>query len=429
MVEKPSYEELEQRVRALEQEVVAGKQAEEALRESEARLRRFYESDIAGFARTRVSDGKLYAANEYMVRLLGYEDRETCLKDYIASEHYVDPQNRQQMVEQLQKTGRATNLELPVTRGDGSMIWVSFSAVLYPEEDYIELVVIDITKRKLAEEALKGSEENFRALAENANDGILIAIGKGVHVYANKAASKITGYSIPELLKIGFKELSHPDELEKISGRYNRRIKDKPVSTNYETTIIRKDGERTPVEITAGKTVWQTQPAVICIFRDITERKQKDQELKEKEAELKVKARSLEDVNTALRVLLKRREEDKGELEEKVLSNVKNLVLPYVERLRKTRLDNDQMSCLGILESNLNDIVSPFARTLTSKYLNLTPTEIRVAGLVKDGKTSKEIAELMNVSGKTIEFHRDNIRNKLGMKHKKANLRTYLLSM
>jgi DNA-binding CsgD family transcriptional regulator len=130
-----------------------------------------------------------------------------------------------------------------------------------------------------------------------------------------------------------------------------------------------------------------------------------------------------------LRVLLKRREEDKAELEEKVLSNVRDLVLPYMERLRQTRLDANQMLCLDILESNLNDIISPFARKLSSKYLSLTPTEIRVANLVKEGKTTKEIAEFMHLSDKTIESHRNNVRKKLGIKGKKTNLRTRLLSI
>jgi DNA-binding CsgD family transcriptional regulator len=118
--------------------------------------------------------------------------------------------------------------------------------------------------------------------------------------------------------------------------------------------------------------------------------------------------------------LLKRREEDKVDVEEKTLSNVKELVLPYIERLRRSGLDAKQTTYVGILESNLNDIVSPLSRKLSSKYLGLTPTEIQIANLVK---------EILHSSARTVEFHRNNIRKKIGIKNSKANLRSHLLSM
>jgi len=161
----------------------------------------------------------------------------------------------------------------------------------------------------------------------------------------------------------------------------------------------------------------------------IAERKRVEAALRKSEAAVKEQVHNLEEVNTALKVLLKRREEDKAELEDKVLSNVKGLVLPYVEALRNTRLDPKQQTYLGIIESHLNSIVSPFSAKLSSKHWGFTPREIQVAALIKEGKTSKEIAELSNVSTRAIEFHRDNIRAKLGLKNKKANLRSSLLSL
>ena len=150
--------------------------------------------------------------------------------------------------------------------------------------------------------------------------------------------------------------------------------------------------------------------------------------VEERTQELRLKSESLEEMNTALKVLLKKREEDKKELEEKVIYNVKEMVQPFLEKLGRTRLDDRQRTFLEILESNLNDIVSPFAKKLSTRYLNLTPSEIQIANLVKHGKTTKEIAELLSLSTRTIESHRDSIRKKLGIKNQKANLRTHLMS-
>ncbi|HOJ15012.1 MAG TPA: helix-turn-helix transcriptional regulator, partial [Deltaproteobacteria bacterium] len=82
-----------------------------------------------------------------------------------------------------------------------------------------------------------------------------------------------------------------------------------------------------------------------------------------------------------------------------------------------------------ILESNLNDIISPFLKKLSSHYLNLTPTEIQVADLIKDGKSTKQIAEVLGISERAVEFHRNNIRDKLGLKNSKTNLRSYLMTL
>ena len=153
-----------------------------------------------------------------------------------------------------------------------------------------------------------------------------------------------------------------------------------------------------------------------------------EQRVEERTHELRLKSESLEEMNTALKVLLKKREEDKNELEEKVIYNVKEMVQPFLEKMGRTRLDDRQRTFLEILESNLNDIVSPFAKKLSTRYLNLTPSEIQIANLVKHGKTTKEIADLLSLSTRTIESHRDSIRKKLGIKNQKANLRTHLMS-
>jgi DNA-binding CsgD family transcriptional regulator len=172
------------------------------------------------------------------------------------------------------------------------------------------------------------------------------------------------------------------------------------------------------------------------IDRDVTTRELSEMalqkahdELQGKTIRLEIKTNNLEEINTAMKVLLKKREEDKTELEDNVLTNVKKLIVPYFEKIKKTKLDDRQEAFLSIIESNLNEIISPFTRKMSLKYLNLTPTEIRIANLIKHGNPTKKIAELMNISPRTVETHRKNIRRKIGLERKKANLRSHLLSL
>ncbi len=144
---------------------------------------------------------------------------------------------------------------------------------------------------------------------------------------------------------------------------------------------------------------------------------------------LKDKNRRLQEMNTALKVLMEKRETDKYEIETRVLSNVEQLISPYLEKLADSELNSRQRMHLEILTTNLSEIVSPFAWTLSTRPHNLTPTEMQVANMVRQGRTTTQIAELMHLSRRTIEAHRRNIRAKFGLTHQKTNLRTYLLSI
>jgi PAS domain S-box-containing protein len=165
------------------------------------------------------------------------------------------------------------------------------------------------------------------------------------------------------------------------------------------------------------------------IFANLIQRKQTEKALREREMELERKTENLEEMNAALRILLKKREDDRVELEEKMLSNVKQLIEPYIAKLKQSSLNERQKTYLKIIQTNVDDIISPFARKLSSVYFKLTPKEIQIADLIKQGKTNKEIAEALSSALKTIEFHRANIRKKFGLRKSKANLRTHLLSL
>jgi len=160
----------------------------------------------------------------------------------------------------------------------------------------------------------------------------------------------------------------------------------------------------------------------------VLKRKQAEKALRETQKALRVKVNTLKELNASVRVLLERREEDAKAVGEKVLSNVKLLLVPFLDKLSRTRLDPRQRAYLDAVQLTLNEIISPFSRELSSKYVSLTPTEIQVANLVKDGKTTKQIAEMMDLSKRTIDSYRQSIREKLGLKGK-GNLRSSLLSV
>jgi PAS domain S-box-containing protein len=167
----------------------------------------------------------------------------------------------------------------------------------------------------------------------------------------------------------------------------------------------------------------------LAIFSyDITEQKKTELLLREKERELKIQAVRLDELTKTLKILLKKREQDKKEIERNLLTNVKKLLEPFIESIKNTELDDQQKSLLNIIDSNIQEIVSPLTRKL-SENLALTSAEIRIANLIKHGHDSKEISKILNISPKTVDTHQKNIRKKIGIDRKKANLRSHLLSM
>jgi PAS domain S-box-containing protein len=352
-------------------------------------------------------------------------------------------------------------------RKDGSPITVHISASLVRNEKGEPICLmdsfVDITDRKRMEEELK--IKDF-AIASSIN-GIAIGDLEGNITYVNDSFMQLWGGKDPSEV-IGKSALSFAQSEEEASKIFQVVYE----SGNWFGEIIakRKDGKSVALQITASMVKNEDGKPIclMCSFIDITERKITEQKLQrayeslehrveerteelvkanirlkkeieerklaeqnliQKEAELSLKSIHLEEANTALKVLLKRGEQDKSELEEKVLTNIKELALPYLEKIKMGTLDEKQRTYLEILETNLHDIISPFLKKLSSQYLNLTPTEIQVANLIREGKSTKEIAEIMSISERAIEFHRNNIRDKLGLKKAKTNLRSYLLTL
>jgi DNA-binding CsgD family transcriptional regulator len=135
------------------------------------------------------------------------------------------------------------------------------------------------------------------------------------------------------------------------------------------------------------------------------------------------------EMNAALNVLIKNLESKESDIQEQVIANVQQLVLPYLDKIRANPDDISTESLVDIVESNLTAITAKFTHRLSSNLYCLTSTEIKVANLIKLGNTTKDIATALGISYKTVESHRERIRKKLGINNRKINLRSRLLAM
>jgi PAS domain S-box-containing protein len=430
MKRKPTYEELEQRVKELEGETHERKRAEEEI----AKLSPAVAQSIDGIAIGDL-EPKLISVNDAFARMHGYEPHEMV---GMKVKHLHGAQQIEAFTKAIHeiKTQGSWMGEIDHIRKDSTPFPTYMSVTLLKDEKGkptgILAVCRDITERKRADDALKASEDQKQAILDASVDRIRLVDPDMRIIYANKTTARELNIDLEKLVGQYCFEVfmgrhtpwpGCPTKKALKSGHMEHAVIHRDPSKGAKTEVYR-DNYAVPIKNKSGDIV-----SLVQITRNITQQKKAEKALKERQKELKIKTRSLQELNAALRVLLERRDDDKRELEEKLLFNVKELVIPYLEKLQMTNLQRKQLAYVEILKSNLNDVISPFSRTLSSKYLSLTPTEIHVANLVKNGKTSQEIAELMSLSRRTVESHRDGIRKKLHLKNRKANLRSHLLSL
>lgn len=317
-----------------------------------------------------------------------------------------------------------------------------FGYILKPiQEREIKAAVEVALYKKEMEKILKESEEKFRTLAENSRVGFWHITLDGQTIYINPSMCSMLELKNPEDLHGVTYDSFYDDKNQQIIKRELSK-REKGISSSYEVELIGKRGTKRNV-IISGAPLFLSENKIhstIGTITDITDQKKAEKALMkthdelehrvtERTRELEIKTQNLEETNIAMKVLLKKREEDRKDIEYNILTNVKKLIDPYFDKIRKTKLDSQQKAFLNIMESNLQEITSQFARKISLRELNLTPTEIQIANMIRQGNSSKEIAEIMNVSIRTVDAHRRNIRKKIGLNQKRANLRSYLLSL
>jgi PAS domain S-box-containing protein len=452
------------------------KTAEQSLRESESRYRQLIEHAPTGIYEVDIVKSKFVSVNDIMCQVSGYSREEFLSMDPMM---LLAEESKPQLIDRTLKVLAGENIpdtaEYKIQTKDGRELWVlANTKIIYENGKPVRASTItsDITHRKQAEEALRQSEERYELATRAARVGVWDWDMQTNEFHLDPNVKAILGYGDGEIsndIEI-WSNYVHPDDKQAVMDAFQAHIEGKTPEFVYEHRMRHKDGsirwilargtairnaQGNPIRVIGTDTditkLKQAEKALrnshdeleqrvadrtaeLAITneqlkKEIEERKQTELSLKNREKELKNKTLNLKEVNTALKVLLEQRETDKADLEERVLLNINELIFPYLEKLKTKDLRDKQKAYVDIIYSNLNDIVSPLIRSLSAKLIRLSPTEIQVINLIKQGKTTKEIAGAMNLATSTIDFHRNNIRSKFGIKNKKINLTSYLSTL
>jgi PAS domain S-box-containing protein len=286
---------------------------------------------------------------------------------------------------------------------------------------------------------LRKNEKMYRALFNHAGFSIVVSNhDTGETVLYNKKAYEMLGYTEREFSQIPLEEIDidgkpegkeHHYQLVREQGAHTFRTRHRSKDNRVRHMLM------SCVSVEVGdscfhQTIGSDITDLVLMERRLEKARQElEDRVAERTSELQEKSENLNELNGALRILLKQREIDKDELEESVRNNIKDLIIPILQQLMVITHDERQKNYLDTLESCLLDITSRFSTKLSDKLLSLTPAEIKIANLIKQGQTTKEIAELLGLSTKTIEAHRNRIRKKIGISNKKMSLQAYLLSL
>jgi PAS domain S-box-containing protein len=286
-VRSPSAYELQliERVTHMASLAIERAQTQAQLRASEQRYRSLFESVPIGLYRS-TPEGRIVDANDALVQMLGYPSREKLLETP-AQALFCDPADRQRWQAEMDAKDVVSYFVTQLKRSDGTPIWVvdRARAVRDPQGTilYYDGSLVDITEQRRSEEALRASEARYRALVESSPDGI------GIHqdgrvVFINPAGARLLGAQNPdELVGKPIEDIIHPDYREVVRERIQRSLATGQPAPPLMEKFIRLDGTVIDVEVTAVPIMWEGRPAMQVVFRDITERKRMEEELKASE--------------------------------------------------------------------------------------------------------------------------------------------------
>jgi PAS domain S-box-containing protein len=449
-------------------DITERKLSEIALKRSENKFSKMFNASPHSLVITTFDEGRYLEANPAESFITGCTREELIGRTVFEVGFYDNPEDGRNIRRLLAKYGTVANYRFRLRRKSGQTRWglISANIIEFEGEKCLFSTVSDITDLHQTEEALRLSETRLRLATEGATIGWWDWDLRSDSVVCNDVYYTMIGYSPQEMpLSLErWKELVFPADRESIVGVLNRVLVGELPAFRVEYRMRCKDGSWRWIQ-DIGR-VLERDPdgnaaRAMGIHIDIHERKlfeeklfKANQELEERvnqrtaslaelneslrreisarstaERDLVARTEELAEINNALRVILRQSREDSEESTRKMASHIRQLAFPHLEKLKRARLTGRQAAYVQLLDEALSQIASQEASSLSELQRTLTASEFQVAGLIRQGQTSKQISEILSLSCRTIESHRKSIRRKLGLQQSKTNLRSHLASI
>lgn len=409
----------------LEKKMADLEKANEELRNLEETYRLSFEqaSDVIFILDTNL---RILNMSPSVEKNLGYQPTEFVGKPFARIKNVMDPGCFAQASAKLASILEGKTVDPSdyiIFAKDGTLRYIETNATPVVQNGRLFCIVCvarDITRRKRVEETLI-SERNFSQTVVKSLPGLFFVLDEqGKFLHWNDNLRIMTEYSDREIRERLFTDIRPESQRGAVMEHIQEIFRLGEFSS--ETEMIFKDGTRRIFWLHCRRLYYEGRPCIVGTGIDITDQKQAENDLKRF-------AENLQDTNIALRVLMRQRNEDQKEIEEKLQANVNDLIIPYLKKLKQANLEDRYKNYLNVLEHNLREILSPFMKNIHAAHADLTPREIQIIDLIKKGKNNREIAVMLNASLKTVETHRNHIRKKLNLVNARVNLRSYLLSV
>lgn len=410
------------------EDITLRKQAEEEIRFSEERFRLLYENAPAPYQSLN-REGELIEVNNAWCQVFGYERGEVIgrsMTDFLTEE---SGEAYQACFSEFKRTGQISGREFEIVSRDSKIRTVLIDGRAHfdgdGEFDRSHCVFWDITDRKEAEAKLRQSEQLHRTLIETMSEGVLLRDIDGRITYANERVCELLGAS---------GEALYGRPILEFLNRRNRRILDKMLKSSsdgdgqpFELTWTRKNGKHVTTMVSPAdvKAADGSLRGSILVITDVSQLRRTEAMLKRTGRTLESQRHRLEDKDTALKQVFEHLEQEKAAFKAHICSDIELELRPLL-RMIKSAGSPDQKRRIDQAGRKLKLLLSQDVGTFDKRFGELTPREREVCRLIKEGLSSKEMSQHLNLSLLTIHKHRENIRKKLNVKNKNVNLSTYL---